>query len=408
MLKAAIRTMCSCMLLLATHPLFATDIYVSPTGNDAASGMQTQPLREIRKALEHAKPGDSVLVADGQYKGFTLSNVKGAQGKPITVKALGKSADIQPTTDRRDNRDTIYLDDSTYIILDGLHALHGNRAALRIEAGSFLTVRNCVFGDNGSWGILTSHNDDLLLENNECYGSRAEHGIYVGNSSKRPVIRGNRVHDNAGCGIHMNADLGCGPDGIISGAVVENNTVWGNGKKGGSGINMDGVQDSTIANNLLFDNHGTGIAAFQQNGAQGPRGLKIINNTIIMAADARYALQFSQTSGPCIIRNNILYNLNPSRGGLAIFDATKDLPHIDSDYNIFGKEAAVVALNDWKDRQPLSQWQTKGHEKHSLISTLPELFNDPANKDFRPASKSPALGKGSAQDAKSPDIGCKH
>jgi len=393
------------ILLAAAPALQAADIFVAPAGSDTAAGTPAQPLREIRQALERARPGDTILAADGTYKGFTLNNVHGLPGKPITVKAQGKMVEMLVTTDRPDNRDTIYLNACSHIVLDGLRAIRGNRAALRIEAGAFLTVRHCVFGENGNWGILTSHNDDLLVENNECYGSRAEHGIYVGNSSKRPTIRGNRSHDNAGCGIHMNADLGCGPDGIISGAIVENNIIWNNGRRGGSGINMDGVQDSTIANNLLYDNHASGIAAFQQNGAQGPRGLKILHNTIIMAADARYALQFSQTSGPCLVRNNILYNRNPNRGGLALFSAAQDGPHVDSDYNIFGQEAAVVALDDWHDRQPLAQWQTKGHETHSFASTLPQLFVNPSGKDFTPRPDSPALGKGAAQ-AGNNNIGC--
>lgn len=394
-------------LLSAAPLLFAADIYVSPAGNDAAAGTQPQPLREIRKALERAKPGDTILAADGQYKGFTLSNVHGASGKPITVKAPGKKAEILPTTDRRDNRDTMYLDGCSYITLEGLRALKGNRAGLRIEAGAFLTVRDCVFGENGTWGILTSHNDDLLLENNECYASRAEHGIYIGNSSKRPTVRGNRSHDNTGCGIHMNADLGCGPDGVISGAIVENNVIWNNGRKGGGGINMDGVRDSVIANNLLYDNHASGIVAFQMNGAKGPAGLKIVNNTIIMAPDARYALQLGQTQGPCLVRNNILCNLNPNRGGLALFSAAKDVPNVDSDYNIFGKEAAIIALDDWKDRRPLAQWQARGYEKHSFAAPLADLFANPAAKDFTPKPGSPAQGKGDTKETRHNNIGCK-
>ena len=41
-----------------------------------------------------------------------------------------------------------------------------------------------------------------------------------------------------------------GADGIISGALVENNVIYNNGLGGGSGINCDGVQNSVIRNNL--------------------------------------------------------------------------------------------------------------------------------------------------------------
>ena len=388
--------------------LHAAEINVASSGNDTAgNGSAAQPYREIRKALERAKPGDTILVADGQYAGFTLQNFKAVKDRQLTIKAQGQGAEVLRTSDRRDNRDTIYIDGCSYIVVDGFRSFNANRAALRLEGSDHVTIRNCVFGNNGTWGIFTGHCDDLLIENNECYGSVNEHGIYTSNSGDSPVIRGNRSHDNSGCGIHMNADLSCGGDGIISGAIVENNVIYDNGRKGGAGINMDGVQDSLIQNNLLFNNHATGIACFKINGAVGPKGLKILNNTIVMASDARYALQFGQTAGVNIVRNNILYNLNPVRGGLAYFNASADVPNVDSAYNIFPKEAPTVAVDDWKTRYPLPQWQTMGHEKNSFVCSQSELFRDAAAKDYRLRQDSPAIGKGEKSEAgASSDIGC--
>jgi len=37
-----------------------------------------------------------------------------------------------------------------------------------------------------------------------------KHGIYHSNSGDRPTLRGNYCHDNAGAGIHMNADASQG------------------------------------------------------------------------------------------------------------------------------------------------------------------------------------------------------
>jgi len=61
--------------------------------------------------------------------------------------------------------------------------------------------------------------------------SQAEHGIYVGNSGDRPVIRRNVVWGNNANGIHMNGDLSQGGDGIISGAIVEGNIIHDNGSR---------------------------------------------------------------------------------------------------------------------------------------------------------------------------------
>ena len=75
-----------------------------------------------------------------------------------------------------------------------------------------VTERRCRFSatticdQNGDWGILTGFSDDILIEDNVASRSQAEHGIYVGNSGDRPVIRNNIVWGNNGNGIHMNGD----------------------------------------------------------------------------------------------------------------------------------------------------------------------------------------------------------
>lgn len=399
--------------LCATASLAAAaDLHVSPAGNDATGdGSQARPYREIRRAIEKARPGDTVLVADGRYRGFNVFGVGATADRPLTIRAQGLKAEVLPTEDRRDNRDTIYIDGSSWVTIEGLRAFNGKRAGVRIEGGGHVTIRNCVFGDNETWGIFTGHSDDLLIEGNQCYGSRKEHGIYVGNSGDRPVVRYNRVYGNAGCGIHMNADLSCGGDGIISGATIEGNIIYGNGRRGGSAINMDGVQDSLVRGNLLYDNHASGIACFRMNGAAGPSGMRIVHNTVVMAADARYALQIGQTAGSIVVRNNIFYSLSPRRGGIAYHDATADPPRVDSDYNVFSTEAPFVAVDDWRTRYDLPRWQAMGREGHSLAASMKDLFADPAANDFRLAPGSPARRKGQVLpggtgDETPPDIGC--
>src|SRR5215468_9645058 len=109
-------------IILSPVPSFAAGIslYVSPTGSDSNTCSSAQPCREIRRALELVGAGDTILVADGSYKGFDVSNMHGAAGSPITIKAQGAGAVVQKTTDRSDNRDTIFITFSTYIVVDGL------------------------------------------------------------------------------------------------------------------------------------------------------------------------------------------------------------------------------------------------------------------------------------------------
>src|SRR5688572_19979679 len=298
-------------LILASalpSPGGAATYYVSPAGSDTNPCSIALPCREIRRPLTFVGPGDTILAADGSYKGFDVDDIHGTAAAPITIQAQGQAAQVLVTNDRPDNRDTIFITFSSYIVVDGLRASGAIRAAVRVDQSPFITVRNGVFGNNTRWGIFTDFSDDLLLENNECFGSMLEHGIYVSNSGDRPVVRGNRVHDNVASGIQLNADLSAGGDGIITGALIENNVIYGNGAIGGAAINLDGVHDSVVRNNLLYGNHATGIANFRIDGAQGPRGMRILHNTVDQASDARWALLMVNTTGPNVVRNNILYN----------------------------------------------------------------------------------------------------
>jgi parallel beta-helix repeat protein len=367
----------------------AQTYYVAPTGSDGNACSAALPCRQIRRALTLVVAGDTIMVADGSYLGFDVNNRHGLSGQPIVIKAAGTGAQVVKTTDRSDDRDTIFVTSSSHVVIDGLRSFQANRAAVRIDDSDFITVRNGVFGNNTTWGIFTDFSDDLLLENNECYGSGLEHGIYVSNSGDRPVVRGNRVHDNIGSGIQLNADESAGGDGIITGAVIESNVIYNNGVVGGAAINLDGVQDSTVRNNLLYNNHATGIVNYQGDGAQGPRGMKIFHNTVDVASDGRYALLIWNSTGANQVRNNILYNRNAARGGINYGDAT-DVANTDSDYNIMDR----LTPNDGDTVLTLAQWQAQGHELHSLSAIPAAMWVNAGAADYHLAAGSPAIDRG--------------
>jgi fibronectin type 3 domain-containing protein len=392
----------------------AATYYVSPIGSDTNPGSATAPFRQIRRALTSVVPGDKVLVSDGNYLGFNVSGINGTSTAPITVQAVGSAAVVTPTTDRSDNRDTIFVTYSSYVVLDGLTSSNANRAAVRIDNSPNITVRRGVFGNNATWGIFTDFSDNLLLEQNECYGSKSQHGIYVSNTCVNPAIRNNRLHDNYACGLHMNGDVSQGGAGIISGAVIEGNIVYNNGVGGGSGINMDGVQNSVVKNNLLYNNHASGISAYRIDASSGPAGLQILNNTVDMAANARWALRLDSTQGAITVRNNILNNRNPAHGGISFTTAT-DVANTNSAYNILD----YVTPDDGNTRYTLTQWLALGHEPSSFSATPAALWVSSAAADYHLLSSAPAVDHGqnvlglsndldgnSRPQGASTDIGC--
>src|SRR5581483_7289195 len=258
-------------------------------------------------------PGDTVHVADGSYQGFYLSR-SGAAGNPITFRAEGSNVRIK--ADNGTTPDGINVEGAAYVVIDGFIVNDRTRAGIRVAVSQFVTVENCHTGNNGRWGIFSGFADDFTIANNEAHHSQAEHGIYVSNSGDRPVIRGNLVHDNHANGIHMNGDASQGGDGVISHALVEQNVIYGNGAGGGSGINMDGVSDSVVRNNLLYANHASGISLYQIDGATGSQRNVVVNNTILVASDGRWAVNVNSGSTGNTVLNNVLWNDHPFHGAI--------------------------------------------------------------------------------------------
>src|SRR5262249_16705487 len=120
-------------------------LWVSAGGDDPGSCTREAPCREVRRALLLAGPGDTILVGDGTYLGFDVEGKHGVLGAEIRIAATGAGAQIAPTTDRTENRDTVVVSGSSYVVLDGLRSSGAERAAVRITGGDHVTVRDGVF-----------------------------------------------------------------------------------------------------------------------------------------------------------------------------------------------------------------------------------------------------------------------
>jgi len=379
----------------------AADYHVAPLGNDTTgNGTAASPWREIRKALTVVLPGDTILVADGQYKGFTVSNL-GTTGSTITIKALGTNAEILPTTDRGAtyDPDNIAIWYSTNIVVDGFRSFGATRAAVRVVYSNRITIRNGVYGNNATWAVVTTHSDDAVVEHCDLYGSATQHGIYFANSGDRPVARGNRIHNNFGSGIRAYGDATQDGDGIISGALFENNIIHDN--NGGGAMNLNAFFDAVIRNNLIYNNHASsGIALFGGAGSIGVGNISVYNNTIDMPTDGKYCLRILDNEGPITVRDNILHNRNNLKG-IYSWGTSVDAENTDGDYNIVGGALHVSDDNE-STRKTWANWQAAGHEPQSSTSEPAALFVDDASADYHLRPGAPAIDAGDPDFAAAP------
>ena len=388
-------------LFLAAPSLAHAETYVvATTGDDANTGLPGSPWATLQHAADTVAPGDTVTVEPGDYAGFYVTT-SGTQAAPITFAA--KEGVFITSENGFTNLDGINIEDTengeviSYVTVQGFTVNGMARAGIRTAVSSHVILRNNKTDQNGVWGILTGFAEDVLIEDNECSRSGDEHGIYVGNSADRPIIRRNLVWGNNANGIHMNADASLGGDGIISDALVESNILYGNGDAGGSAINCDGVQSSRIQNNLIYDTHASGISLYMIDAAEPAKNNVVANNIILVAADGRWALNIREGSTGNKLYNNILWNQHSFRGSIDI--APDALPGFASNNNLMLDRFTVdgdniITLADWQE--------ATGQDMAS--STSEPVFVDVAAGDYHSAPNSPAVDKGTATEAPAVDL----
>jgi len=364
-------------LLLPVFSLNATNYFVSNSGSDSNTGLDADNAFEtLQHAADQVTAGDTVLVASGAYVGFDLREAFGTENAPIVFKTLGEEVLINQSGPVRD--DGVNIENCAYIVIDGftVNDMTGNGNGIRVVVSDHCVVRNCRCDNNAERGIFTAFTDDILIEYNVCSNSVDEHGIYVSNSSDRPVVRYNECYGNNNIGIHFNGDLSEGGDGIISDAEVYGNIIYENNLA--AGINMDGVENPVIYNNVIYNNHfGQGIALFQQDGAIPTRGAKVYNNTIIVPEDGRWGILVKNGSNiNTEIYNNIIINLHQWRGSIAL----ENTQQFKSNYNILSDK---MGLTGDGSSAPLVDWQILGLDINSAVANpLGQIFVGHENGDF--------------------------
>lgn len=366
--------------------------YVATTGDDTANGSSATPWKTLQRASRDVLPGDLILVRPGRYVGFVLGwdgPQNGTAANPITFQ--GEPGAIIDTRNLR-TADGINLEGASYIVIDGFTISNNGtitRAGVRSVTNQHVVIRNNQIDQAGRWGILTGFSDDVTIENNVTSRSQIEHGIYLSNSCVNAIVRNNQVWGNAGNGIHMNGDLSQGGNGLILNALVEKNVIYDNGRQGGSGINGDGVQNSKILNNVLYNNHASGISLYRIDGADGAKNNLVAHNTIIMAADGRWALNIQNGSTGNTVVDNILYNNHTFRGSIDI--STDSLANFTSNFNVVMERfttdgGTVLNLAQWK--------QSTGQDLNSVVALPAALFVSATSTDYHLTATSPARDAG--------------
>lgn len=342
----------------------------------------------IQAAVDAAQAGDTVVVFDGNYRGFAVTS-GGTAGSRLTIKAQGNAVVIDAVNGFDEG---ITLSDVDHVTIEGFTvvgmpgfgiATHDASAQSPMHG---IEIRNNSVNGSGSTNIYLSQVADSLVADNTASGSLASHGFYLANGgSDNTVMRGNISFHNFVNGFHFNGDSSVGGDGLQTGLTIEGNVAFENGA---NGMNMDGVQSSTFWNNLVYNNGRNGLRFYQIDAGSGPAGIRIINNTVDVASGTGWALKITEDGGGHVIFNNLLTSAASAGGGLAVAN-----PSFTSNYNrLTGK----LSLDGDISSMGFSAWQAAGHDGASLSASATELFINAAGGDYLLKAGPSAVNQGVA------------
>lgn len=391
------------ILLLVALPVAAagTIYHVDPDGSDSDPGTEADPWETLQHAVDAVGPGDTIVVHPGTYAGMRIETA-GAPGNWITLTAAEpNSVLIDRPGPQNVHGSNVELErwgvgPIAYWVVEGLEVADAPNWGIDVRGSSdeparHIKIRKNHVHHNGVAAVKTGiffafANDIDVVQNNSHHNG--EHGVYLSNSGDGFKVKDNRLHDNERCGLHMNGDASQGGDGVISDGTIEGNWIEGNGAEGCAGINMDGVTDALIRNNVIVENHATGIAIFQQDGAVCSRRIEVVNNTIVQASDGRWGITVG--TGGCrdlTFVNNVVLTRHEWRGSIEL--PTAGVPGLMSDYNVTSDRFSV---DDGNTTISLTQWRSAtGQDQHSSIGTV---VNTLVPATYRPVLDGPAFDNG--------------
>jgi hypothetical protein len=324
--------LCSALLaagcLLLAAPASAATYHVAPGGSDGNSGSAAAPWATLQHAADTVRPGDTVLVHDGTYRGFQIET-DGTASSPIVFRALGPNVVVNEENPVRGDHH-INVEGASYVVIEGFRVRDADVTGIRVVLARGVVVRDNVIGPNGRWGILTGFAPEVQILDNVTYGSEIEHGIYVSNSDTPdddPVIRGNVSYGNGRNGIQLNGDCYAGGDGVIEGALIENNVVYDNTNKG---LSIISAPEARIQNNVIYENGlaggAGGIHLVDEPGCGLPTdAAAVVNNTIVEPRIA--GIRMNDGASGNVVFNNVVVSNNPiaDEKGLNTVDGPSNL-----------------------------------------------------------------------------------
>ncbi|GAA0484755.1 hypothetical protein GCM10010361_57030 [Streptomyces olivaceiscleroticus] len=218
------------LAVLAAGTLFAVTVTTAdatPTSGGAREAINVSTAAQLKDAMSAARPGDTIQLADGTYRGNFETSVAGTASSRITLTGSSKAV----------------------LTASGGYGLH-------LDGASYWTVKGLTV-TGGQKGIMADAARGVVIDSVTVHGLDME-GVHFRHSSKDGVIKDSRIYDTGrdgrgmGEGVYVGGagDLGDHSDNV----EIRGNTIGPD--VGGENIDIkEGTTGAKIIGNT-FDGSG--------------------------------------------------------------------------------------------------------------------------------------------------------
>jgi hypothetical protein len=352
--------------------------HVSPAGSAGGDGSLERPL-ELAAALgprSPARPGDTILVHAGVYRGPLTSTLAGVDGKPIVVRgAAGERTTIDGELTVRGAWTWYWGLEFAYSGPDRTK----ERPAGIVTFGPHTKLINLVVHDNGNgvaawtpaenaevYGCLVYRNGWQGPEPDRGHG----HGIYSQNDAGTKRLVDNIVFNQYGYGIHAYTEQGSLKGFHIEGNILINNGIAARYQSRVDNLLVGGLQPAeriTVVGNLSY--HTPGMGGTNKLGYRADNKDAVVQNNYFIGGNPAFRIMgFEQATvtGNTFYekRRNLIEIMPPQRTQQYSYDVDNN-SYWQGEYGapfVFG--TVIFRFPDWQQRY--------GFDKNSRWITTPE------------------------------------
>ena len=418
--------------------------YVSPDGDNTATGSATEPWRDVAFATGDSSPvdaGDTIVVLPGTYvETITLEKSGNDVDGHITLVAQGSVVLQDPDPLVGGFREgVIQSADQGFWIIDGFRIENSSWAGIALRDANDMIVRNNHTFETGASGIIVMPEDYYLGGEEEITSSniqiidnvveranwRFEPGPKNAGSPQEALslwgvdgfdIAGNLLTEGnkEGIDVKVGSRNGAIRDNVVTGmALVSGN--YGS-YRGGPAIYLDGNRAHSfnidIYNNVVYDNFADGIVIADEVPANGGvEDVRVWNNVVYnngnLGINGGVGIGlFDPLENIDIVHNTVAFNIQALRGNSRNGESTG----LRVEANVFANNVFRTAAFDGQFEIDITQnlfaepdgltvhgdWDPGDLTIENVVSADADFVDAPA-ADFRLGSDSPALDAGSAQ-----------